>query len=85
MSKLEYIDTINLPTWAASYLVNGDSSGLTDEDIETVDSWESELEYNCLTYDFRDHEEYEGSYFTQYPEFGLPCDCEKVRLYGHKI
>ena len=83
MSELEYINTIELPTWAASYLVNGDSSGLEDNEIELVDTWADSLEHNCLVFDFGGSEEYAGSGFTHYPEFGLPCDCEEVKLYGH--
>lgn len=82
MSKLEYIDTIDLPTHAASYLVNGDSSSLSDEDIEIIDDWTNDLDYNCLVFDFG--KVAQDGYFSTRPEFGLPCDCEKVMLYGHK-
>ena len=29
-----------IPTWALAYLINGDPSGLEDEDIAMVDKWQ---------------------------------------------
>ena len=38
--SLVKIDTVNLPDWSVCYLVNGDSSGLDDEQIAQCDAWE---------------------------------------------
>lgn len=32
-------DTITLPVEYASYLINGDHSALTEEEVETLDQW----------------------------------------------
>lgn len=58
---------VKIPVWALSYIVNGDSSALTDEDIAMVDE---ALEREPGTWIPGDGE----AYFTSWPEFGLPCD-----------
>ena len=35
-----------IPTWALCYIINGDASGLTDEEISMVD-FEIEIEHLC--------------------------------------
>lgn len=35
--------TEKIPTWSLCYLVNGDASGLTDEEIQAIDCWHKEL------------------------------------------
>ena len=82
--SIEYIDTINLPTWAVDYLVNGDSSGISEEDIATVDQWLESLDHHCVSFDFDCDGEILGTFFTQYPEFGLACECEQVDIHGHR-
>lgn len=32
-------EEFRLPTWWASYLINGDASGLTDEEQTEIDHW----------------------------------------------
>ena len=62
-----------VPTWAICYLVNGDPTGLSDEDIKQVKQW---LDKTGIYEVFPE----EGDeYFTHYPAFGLPCavlDCQ---------
>lgn len=77
---LEFINDIKLPVWSICYLVNGDSSALTDEDIEQVDIWLESLDFNCLTFEFEDEE----SYFCSFPEFGLASDVLDCKLHGYK-
>ena len=31
--------TEKIPTWSLCYIVNGDASGLTEEEIQTIDRW----------------------------------------------
>ena len=65
--------TEKIPTWALCYLINGDASGLTDEDIAIADKW---CEVNNVTaVHTPDTQEGECSpYFTHCPAFGLPSD-----------
>lgn len=76
--SIELIDTIDLPTWAACYIFNGDASGLSDEEIALIDGWESSYDVSTLTYELVEAE----PSFTYYPEFGLPCDCIECEVYG---
>jgi len=38
----QLITTEQVPTWAIGYLEYGDSTGLTDEEIEAIDEWLNE-------------------------------------------
>lgn len=59
-----------IPTWALGYLINGDATGLSDEDLKTVTYWEHETGYRVICP--RGSEE---PHFTAVPAFGKPCDC----------
>jgi hypothetical protein len=69
-----------VPTYALSYLVNGDSSGIDQEDVSDIDAWLAGCRENLLaahpgaTIDLVTRDGCEGS-FTYFPAFGLPCDC----------
>lgn len=68
-----------VPTWALSYLVNGDYSGITDEDKELVDEFWNKYQnqadiFNCIiTLNFPDDID-SDKYFCPFPAFGLACD-----------
>jgi len=54
-----------LPTWAASYLINSDCSGLEEEDILTVDKFVDQMlkvypKFYCVEADVENH------YFSAY-------------------
>jgi hypothetical protein len=75
----------NMPTWALSYIENGDPSSLNDEDIALVDNWQAqflpECEENAAYPIFsvdtgKEGEEWEG-HFSSSPAFGLACDVVK--------
>lgn len=78
MKIIDYIED-NIPDYALSYLVNGDASGITDEDKANCDEWlESTTErlqkqYPGLAVDFvlSDNE----PCFRPFPAFGLACNC----------
>ena len=76
--------TIDCPTWALSYLINGDASGLTDEDIEQVDEWCEDMRDDTgdgyIVYDASD----EHPSFNPYPCFGLPCDCITMTVHQYR-
>ena len=38
-----------IPTWALCYLINGDSTGLTDDDLAIVDTWYVENKVHDVT------------------------------------
>ena len=65
---------VRIPTWALSYLVNADDSGLDAEDKKTVDEW-VERTRNGGRIDLCPWSDGEP-YFTWYPAFGLACDVE---------
>lgn len=41
MKRFETIEKI--PTWALCYIINGDPTGLSDEDIKMVDGFHAEM------------------------------------------
>jgi hypothetical protein len=64
-----------IPAWALPMLVNADPSGLTDEEIELVDSWcdRNNVQLVCPIND--SIEEEMQPYFTSAPAFGgKACD-----------
>lgn len=65
ISKIEKI-----PSWAICALVNGDYSGLGDEDIKIVEKWIKETCYDVVCPPSED----DCYYFTSSPAFGLACD-----------
>ena len=63
-----------IPTWALCYIINGDATGLTDEEIVMVDSWVKDSGYEIIT----PCEDEKGEFFNSFcscPAFGAPCDC----------
>lgn len=65
-----------VPNWALSYLVNGDSSGLTVEDVEMVDRWFAPFVKeagDCKG--IANFSPGEDAGFAAHPAFGLACDC----------
>jgi hypothetical protein len=68
----QYIEKI--PAWSLCYLINADASGLTDEDIQQVDSWweKNKVQFVCPVNNNIDEEI--RPYFTSVPAFGLACD-----------
>lgn len=61
-----------VPTWAIGYMVNGDPTGLEDDEIKEIDEWMGKYKA-CVV-------EPKGEpYFTHYPLFGKACevyDCD---------
>ena len=65
--------TEKIPTWALCYLIYGDASNLTDEDIAIADKWcEANKVSSVCAPDTQEGECI--PYFTHYPAFGLPTD-----------
>lgn len=60
----------NIPSWALTYLLYDDCSGITEEDKKVVDEWIDSYDTAIIVCPLDDCEEY----FTRYPAFGEPCD-----------
>lgn len=69
----EYTD-LNIPTWALCYLVNGDASGLSQREIDQIDTWAKSFSPSDPKQHFLLSTESE-EYFASNPEFGLPATC----------
>lgn len=70
--------TEKIPTWSLCYIINGDTSGLTDEEIRTIDHWYKEMGVQVVS-PVMDDECGTHPYFSRYPAFGLPTevvDCD---------
>lgn len=79
MKTIDYLEG-RIPTYALSYLINADATGLEDEDRANVDRWHKECTEKLtsmypdadLLFVIRDDE---GANFETRPVFGLACDC----------
>ena len=77
---------VKLPDYSLSYLINGDSTGLTDDDKAAIDRYMDDYYNTALLYhgDVVIELESQEGYFTWYPPFGLACnvyDCVIAILY----
>ena len=78
MKIIDYIED-NCPDYALSYLVNGDASGIEDEE-ENCDEWLKCLtdkmarDYPGLSTDLVFDDNAEPSFY-RHPAFGLACNC----------
>ena len=69
--------TEKIPTWSLGYIINGDTTRLTDEEILMIDKWQSE--WNVQVVSPVTDEDEDGNaqpYFSHYPLFGLPAEVE---------
>lgn len=57
-----------IPSWAICAIINDDTTGLNDADIDLIHKWFEETGYDYVCCPDSD------PYFTWYPAFGLPCD-----------
>lgn len=85
MKIIDYIED-NFPNYALSYVVNGDASGIEQEDVEACDEWIERLTAK-LRKDYPDavaiellFEDGEGNEFTRHPAFGLACGTTQCAL-----
>ena len=83
-STLQYLDTFTLPAYALPMLINDDSSGIEDSDIEEVQQWLAENfegQYTGLVFEPLDG----GPEFAHQPAWGFPTDCHLVKVHGHPV
>ncbi len=62
-----------IPTWALCYLINGDSTGLTDEDLAMIDKWYADNKVQNIT-TASEEEGITHPYFSHFPAFGLASE-----------
>ena len=67
--------TEKIPTWSLCYLINGDTIGLTEDEINMIDQWTSDWQVQIVS-PFTDEEGNAHPYFSHYPLFGLPTEVE---------
>lgn len=68
-----------VPTYAQGYLVNGDATGLTEQEVNQIDSLLREQAVELVCPPSSDEEWH--PYFSSYPWFGQPyevIDCDIV-------
>lgn len=71
------ISTEEIPTYALPYLINGDPTGLDDEDIKNADRFcESFCSKGALIFDPNGE-----PYFSHCPAFGLASDVIDCDIY----
>lgn len=67
-----------IPTWALGYLINGDATGLEDEELEIIKTW---IEKNNV-YDVASPSGDESQpYFSYYPAFGKASEVEDCTVF----
>jgi len=77
MKTIDYIED-KVPTYALSYLVNGDASGMETSDIEACDAWfdshteKLKKQYPGASIQFL-YDDNDECAFTHNPAFGLAC------------
>ena len=70
------------PSYALPYIVNGDASGLENDEIIRIDAWADQSHEIAqavnghVIFSPRDEE----PHFTHRPAFGLACDCIKCDI-----
>ena len=67
--------TEEIPTWSLCYLINGDATGLTDDEIRMIDRWVNDWQGQIVS-PVTDEEGNAHPYFSRYPLFGLPAEVE---------
>lgn len=68
-----------VPTWALNYMINGDATGLTDAEIAMVDNIMQAHKIQIVSPVYN-KEGYAEPFFTYYPLFGLPAECEDCNI-----
>lgn len=71
--------TEKIPAWSLCYLINGDATGLTADEIRMVDDWSSKWQVQIVS-PIADEEGNAQPYFSHYPLFGLPSEVEDCEI-----
>lgn len=68
-----------IPTWSIGYIINGDSTGLTTDEIRMIDSWLNEWQVEIVS-PITDGQGNAQPYFSHCPLFGLPAEVEECDI-----
>lgn len=69
-----------IPTWSLCYLINGDATELTTEEIQMIDRWINEWKVQIVS-PITDKDSNVQPYFSHYPLFGLPAEVEDSDIF----
>ncbi len=72
--------TEKIPTWSLCYLINGDKTGLTEDEIHMIDQWINDWQVQLVS-PLRNKEGDAQPYFSHYPLFGLPTEVEDCNIF----
>ena len=79
---LRVISRENIPTWALPYLINGDASGLWDDEVKMIDEWiENFPHVGFIDFECAD----ENEFFSAFPAFGKPTTCEECLVFDDSL
>lgn len=70
MERRILTETEQIPEWALCAIINGDYTGLSSEECETIMDWLDETGYDIIAPPQDD----DSPYFCSHPAFGLACD-----------
>lgn len=77
-----------IPGWSLCYIVNGDATGLSEEDLKMVHDFYENYRKEGMEiqgiYPVKDEAGNSEEYFSRFPAFGLPgevVDCDVLYLY----
>lgn len=71
--------TEKISTWSLGYIINGDATALTDDEVLTIDRWMKQWQVQTVS-PLTDEEGNAQPYFTHYPLFGLPTEVEDCEI-----
>ena len=77
MERFETIEKV--PTWALCYIINGDPTGLSNEDIKMVDGFMQKWQVEIVSPLSQEG----NASFSHYPAFGLPAEVEECKVIYH--
>ena len=72
--------TEKIPAWSLCYLVNGDASGLTEEELQNIDFWYKDMGVQVVSPVMDDGCNLQP-YFSPCPAFGLPTEVVDCDIY----
>lgn len=68
-----------IPTWSIGYIINGDSTGLTEDEIRMIDNWLNDWQVEIVS-PITDGQGNALPYFSHCPLFGLPAEVEECDI-----
>ena len=68
-----------IPAWSLPYLINGDATELTDEEIRMIDNWLNDWKVQIVS-PITDKEGNVQPYFSHYPLFGKATEVEDCTI-----